>query len=150
VHFESVAEVKSNGNTNMGSHYSAIDPQPAAGTSYYRLKQTNYDGQTRYSDIRVVNFHGMNNGSLTVKDFGPNPFNDSFWVTYEIGEQGPVSFQLMSSDGKMVHSEEVNGEQGSNRYEYTNKTTLEAGIYLLSIRYNGKTIVKKFIKENKN
>lgn len=44
------------GNGSSGESYSANDKQPYAGTSYYRLVQTDFDGRKTYSAIRPVLF----------------------------------------------------------------------------------------------
>ena len=145
--FESIAQVKGKGNTDMGSHYNVTDKHPLNGISYYRLKQTNFNGKNKYSETRVVNFRDLVTGILTVKDFGPNPFDNSFWVVYEVSKNGPVSFQLTDAAGKVIHTDEMNAQEGLNRYEFTNQTRMERGICFLNIRYNGQLTVKKFLKK---
>jgi hypothetical protein len=51
--------------------YSSIHHPAIDGISYYRLKQTDYDGQTSYSKIVAVDF----NTSDFIIDIYPNPFS---------------------------------------------------------------------------
>ena len=51
--------------------YSLTDEIPAEGRSYYRLKQTDFDGTYEYSDLRVVIVGEVMN-ELSV---WPNPSN---------------------------------------------------------------------------
>jgi hypothetical protein len=37
-------------------HYEATDEEPRPGVSYYRLRQTDWDGQQSVSDVVVVHF----------------------------------------------------------------------------------------------
>jgi len=53
--FGAIASVEGNGNSSAVSTYQYTDSQPLNGTSYYRLKQVDFDGQYEYSDIRAIN-----------------------------------------------------------------------------------------------
>ena len=54
VNFTKVGRVQGAGNSTSELSYSFIDEAPYSGISYYRLKQTDFDGATTYSDIRSV------------------------------------------------------------------------------------------------
>lgn len=49
--FEDIAIVDGAGTTQEQQFYSFVDRSPYKGTSYYRLKQTDFDGKFEYSDI---------------------------------------------------------------------------------------------------
>jgi len=49
-----IKKIKGAGNSNNLVSYETYDDVPVNGTSYYRLAQTDLDGTTSYSDIRVV------------------------------------------------------------------------------------------------
>lgn len=55
VSFTIVARINASGNSNRILQYTHTDAQPFTGRSYYRLKQTDLDGQHTYSEVRVVN-----------------------------------------------------------------------------------------------
>lgn len=50
--------IKGKGTTNQLNTYEFIDAHPVPGRSYYRLKQTDFDGTFDYSEIRVVDYFG--------------------------------------------------------------------------------------------
>lgn len=52
--WDDIARVNGNGNTSTDSWYTATDATPLSGISYYRLKQTDLDGNTHFSPIRAV------------------------------------------------------------------------------------------------
>jgi len=52
--FESLGNVKGQGNSNINTRYSFTDNNPFDGISYYRLKQTDFDGKYTYSTIKKV------------------------------------------------------------------------------------------------
>jgi hypothetical protein len=63
----SLTEMEGAGNINSTSNYSWNDNNPAIGNSYYRIKQTDFDGKTDYSSIKSFSFE---NGAFTLY---PNP-----------------------------------------------------------------------------
>lgn len=52
--FLEMAQVMGAGNSNELTQYSYTDERPILGDNYYRLKQTDYDGQSSYSNVVVV------------------------------------------------------------------------------------------------
>jgi hypothetical protein len=54
--FEAVATINGQGSTTEISKYYHTDTNPLNGLSYYRLKQTDFDGEFSYSDIKTVEF----------------------------------------------------------------------------------------------
>jgi hypothetical protein len=147
VHFASIHQVNGAGNSSANLDYSFTDTNPIIGTNYYRLKQTDYDGHYAYSETKVVRVPDFGTSTITIKDFGPNPFDKNFWINYHVLEKGPVTFQLTTQSGQLVHSEVINADQGANRYEFTDHSNLQQGIYLLNILHNGKAITQKLIKK---
>jgi len=58
-------------------NYSAVDSTPFSGLSYYRLKQTDYDGKFEYSAIEVVNLKTTRTNNIYIY---PNPTNHSIAI----------------------------------------------------------------------
>ena len=54
--FEEVAIVNGAGNSNEVITYQIIDDNPYEGISYYRLKQTDYNGKYTYSDLILIEY----------------------------------------------------------------------------------------------
>ncbi len=57
-HFEKVGRVEGAGNSNVKLDYTFNDDAPYQGVSYYRLRQTDFDGGRTYSVIRAVEIDG--------------------------------------------------------------------------------------------
>ena len=51
-------------------NYSSFDENPSLGTSYYRLKQTDFDGQFEYFQIISINIQQLANSQIEIY---PNP-----------------------------------------------------------------------------
>ncbi len=75
--FEEVIRKQGAGNSNTVLQYSAIDYNPYNGKSYYRLKQTDFNGEFSYSDFVAVNFEKQYHFAIF-----PNPFTTTLTVTF--------------------------------------------------------------------
>jgi hypothetical protein len=71
VIFTPISKIMGARNSMRILHYSSVHYTTLDGVSYYRLKQTDYDGQTSYSKIVAVDF----NTSDFFIDIYPNPFS---------------------------------------------------------------------------
>lgn len=67
--FAELSTIKGAGTKSTESSYEWIDRNPLLGTSYYRLKQTDFDGRFSYSDVRVIE----NNSPDSRFSIYPNP-----------------------------------------------------------------------------
>ncbi|MEO1263353.1 MAG: hypothetical protein AAFZ15_31375 [Bacteroidota bacterium] len=65
-----IGEVTGGGTTLEQQEYLFEVHDPRNGTSYYRLKQIDFDGQSEYSNVISVNFKS---GNAEVGEFYPNP-----------------------------------------------------------------------------
>ena len=59
------------------SNYSAQDNHPISGISYYRLKQTDFDGEFTYSKIQGIQIQLSN---IQYLEIFPNPTNSSITI----------------------------------------------------------------------
>jgi hypothetical protein len=147
--FEPVLTKEGAGNSTTDLYYNASDESPLQGFSYYRLKQTDYDGQYTYSDIETVkNGNGGFDApaSMEIKTVLPNPFSESFKVSFLTGKSAPVNFTLMNAAGQIVAQEKIAGEAGMNTFEFINRENLQDGIYYVSLSTENLRLTKKIIK----
>lgn len=72
--WESVAQVSGHGNSNQGFSYSYMDEYPYSGTSFYRLKQVDYNGNSSFSPVRSVNITALPSPMQVF----PNPSSETF------------------------------------------------------------------------
>jgi len=78
--FEKVIDIPGKGTTNEQHSYKTQDTEPFSGKSYYRLKQTDFDGKFEYSSVVLVQLE-INN-QLRFKIY-PNPNNGQFNISFE-------------------------------------------------------------------
>lgn len=75
IEWETVAQINGLGTTNIKNKYSILDERPYFGISYYRLKQTDFDGTFTYSKIVSVLLESTETLSIY-----PNPSRGSFTI----------------------------------------------------------------------
>jgi hypothetical protein len=95
------------GNSNAVLTYHYPDNNPYSGTSYYRLKQRDFDGTTEYSNIEVVNFEGLEIISLF-----PNPSQGEVSISIKSSATGTLELKAYDSLGKLVSNEVFQVNEG--------------------------------------
>jgi hypothetical protein len=127
--FEVITIVPGAGNSNDLLSYLSKDENPFPGISYYRLKQTDYDGAFEYSPLKVVQL--LEEGIVSIY---PNPSSSgvvNFSSANAIG-----NLKVFSSDGKMVFNENV---------ENTVNLQLQSGVYHAVFNQNGESVSQKIV-----
>lgn len=135
------------GNSNTTLNYSFSDETPLKGISYYRLKQTDFDGKFSYSKIKAVTFSTLKtDAAISISAVAPNPFSENFSVTYSVQQDTEVEISLTNASGQLIYNEKQNASSGTNRFDYAEGLNLPEGIYFVRISFGKDTVVKKIIK----
>jgi hypothetical protein len=125
VNFDSIARVATeapDGTSSTPLNYSAVDPHPYTGVSYYRLKQTDLDGNASYSNIIPVNF--VQKLSFSVY---PNPSKGALYITGMDLTTTSVMTQWFDISGKLLAQALVPVQGGAANLN----VNFNNGIYLL-------------------
>lgn len=142
--FEPILFVEGAGNSTELLTYTVLDNDPLLGRSYYKLKQTDFNGQFEYSEVVSVIFEGSSQF-----DFGltSNPINHgetlAIWKTTSLEGLNPT-LSLRDIRGQLITQASLPSLK-HNDYQIPNSNRLSAGIYLLSVNYLGETKTKKII-----
>ena len=133
VDFTSVGTVQGAGNSSTTKHYSWTDPMSGIVPAYYRLKQTDFNGNSKEFNIVYLDCQFSTPDNLTVI---PNPSNGNVTLSFEsqIGGDGVVT--LHNAQGTLVKSETINVTRGANQIPV--RLTQNAGIYHVSIQIQGR------------
>ncbi|HTB07730.1 MAG TPA: T9SS type A sorting domain-containing protein, partial [Bacteroidia bacterium] len=142
INWETVTTVPGAGNSDQMLYYNAVDENPWAGISYYRLKQTDYDGSFAYSQDVMVNIPT----DYSVHIF-PNPTSGNMTLRYGTKSPDPISVRITDISGNLIASYNINEiVNGVNDYTvYT--ANLGAGMYIMQVSNAQKTFYLKFVKQ---
>ena len=137
IDFEVVGFVKGSGNSTIQRDYFYNDRYPLKGISYYRLKQTDYDGQFTYSDIVPVKV-----SSKGIWVF-PNPANGKLFLIANQFEREKMKVELLDISGRVVLSNEY--EQSDESPIEIDISDLGKGVYCLVCKSVSNTFSERII-----
>jgi hypothetical protein len=123
--FEAIKTVEGAGNSNSILNYSSFDYYPLNGISYYRLKQTDFDGQSTYSQIESILFDRLENNTLIAY---PNPTKN--FLIIEVSQKEIDGLQVFNSLNQNITSDLELTKENSSKYKL-NLVNLASGIYLI-------------------
>lgn len=141
--YEMIGRLNAIGNTTTESQYFTVDNDPHLGVNYYRLKQYDFDGKFKYSEIRAVNVMDDMHDVLTLF---PNPTTGLTEVIFNSYSTEEAYMMLSDATGKIISKEGIAVVKGGNRMNL-NLTAQDAGVYILTIVTKHKTHRTKLIKE---
>ncbi|MBK5284307.1 MAG: T9SS type A sorting domain-containing protein, partial [Bacteroidia bacterium] len=145
--FSSLAKVKGNGNSNSILNYRHADTNPKEGITFYRLKQTDFDGTTvnlKTVSINLGNIYSSHN--LSIESVFPNPFSSSFTLLFNSSTKQNTEVKVTDMNGKMIHAESLMCEEGRNSFKYSNFEEIPKGIYFINLTAGGKALTQKIVK----
>lgn len=100
VNFRAVVKTNGAGNSNAPLIYSIIDYYPTEGLSYYRLKQTDFNGGYTYSKLVAIDVPSQLSGSFNIY---PNPFSTSATIfTNDVSQLKNVELRIYNNLGEKV------------------------------------------------
>ncbi|TAH40602.1 MAG: T9SS type A sorting domain-containing protein [Bacteroidetes bacterium] len=143
--FEEIGKVRGSGNTTSQRDYSFVDESPLNGESFYRLRQTDYDGKFEVFDPKRISIKKevLDDSKLSV---WPNPFTDRFELELESEERGLLTISIIGMDGRAIKSESIQMESPGIRWEFTDGNNLLTGTYILRLQLNDEVISRKLIR----
>ncbi|PCJ64380.1 MAG: hypothetical protein COA58_13585 [Bacteroidetes bacterium] len=134
IHWNTIASVEGAGNSSTLLDYTYMDYNLSACSSFYRLKQIDYDGQSDFSSIQRV--EGCTSGKMNVIIY-PNPANNQITVESNDMETGPI--KIMTVLGEDL-TNRTNRMDHSNVIDISN---LKTGLYLVQVDGQTFRIFKK-------
>ncbi|HTF03223.1 MAG TPA: T9SS type A sorting domain-containing protein [Bacteroidia bacterium] len=127
VNFRSIGTISGAGNSSQLLNYSFTDTEPTTGTTYYRLRQTDYDGHFTTSSLIVQDQCG--NGGETV-----GAFSNGSDVTINIFAPAESNYTVTVYDlqGKVIATEQIAAGVGSSQ-TVLNGFLPAVGLYMINI-----------------
>jgi len=142
--YEEIATVPGAGNTTFAQSYSIIDNKPTPGTSYYRLKQVDIDGNTTLFPPTSVFVGSTISNSLSMY---PNPVNANGTLVYTSTNTDPLQITIIDMTGRELSNYIVNTIQSGENTIQVNTSSLTGGIYFIRATTPEKSYTLKFNKE---
>jgi len=134
INFEKIGNVIGAGNSNNLKNYSFVDRNLLLGANYYRLKQTDFDGEFSYSELKTASC----NESI---QFGVYPNPASSTVTLSFNAEANIQYQIISLDGRVI--EDGNFIRNKN----LDLSKLSNGVYFVRAYSANEIFQEKLIKQ---
>ena len=139
IHFSKIGTIKGAGNSNETLHYYYSDANPLSGLSYYRLKQTDFDGKFTYSEIRAITIKENSKLKLSVY---PNPASTDDIVNFTLSKQASnIDLSIYNINGAVVYTENL---KQTNNIKLRNNL-LSKGVYLVIINADETRLYKRIV-----
>ncbi len=130
-----VDSLQGGGNQNIRLEYSTVDNLPFNGTSYYRLKQVDFNGAYTHSEIRVIDFEGG------FRIF-PNPVKQQLTILSD-EEEPIIGLEIYSTSGKLLREYQTL----NTRQLMVDVADLEVGILIMKIVLSSGVRVERVVHE---
>ena len=128
--WEDIAIVNGAGTTAQATRYQFFDDQPLSGRTFYRLRQTDFDGQFAHSNIVSVDFKG----TASVRIF-PNPSTGVFTLSGRVAAE-VRQFRLFNSVGQLLPLK-WHDENGNTVFDIS---YYPQGIYIFQV-FDGRSVI---------
>jgi len=144
--WQEIEEINGAGYSHNLITYQTKDLHPYSGTSYYRLKQVDFNGDYSLSNIESV-INRMN--SIYEIEFYPNPYHKGDNLAFSIkgiDEKENITLEIIDMNGMVIKQIQYNTEIDENNsllMEHLNNLT--TGCYLLQSKSNSHIMRKTII-----
>ncbi|MEO1623568.1 MAG: T9SS type A sorting domain-containing protein, partial [Bacteroidota bacterium] len=141
VKWETIGTHAAQGSSNGAVEYGFEDKQPVQGTSYYRIRQVDLDGEFSFSETAVVN--------RIAKGFDfdvfPNPVEEGeLNLRLQGADDSEVTVRLYDVSRQLIL--ELTKEQLNDQNILLNLPDLSAGLYFVTLTQGKHHLTKQFIK----
>jgi hypothetical protein len=131
------------------NYYQYIDTNALkqhSSTLYYRIKQTDWNGESSYSIVKSL--AKRNNVNTTTYSVYPNPFITNYNIVIGTSDDKTILCNIQSIEGKIVFTNKYNLRKGSNLLNITEMESLPAGMYIITISDGKESEILKITKVN--
>lgn len=145
--WETIGFIYGKGNSTTINEYKFFDYDLTDGKYYYRLKQIDYDGKSKFSNQLEVEINTLN--EFTLFQNYPNPFNPITRIRWKNNNSGLNTLKVFNILGQEIATL-LNEFKDAGEYEveFNSKIgdkELPSGIYFYKLSVNNKTQVRKMI-----
>ncbi|MBI3509257.1 MAG: T9SS type A sorting domain-containing protein [Bacteroidetes bacterium] len=135
--FSEVAHLDGAGTSSAEHHYSYTDDYKKSGTIYYRIRQTDYNGQSTTSKIVTVS-PCMNTDAMSVYSS-----ESTININLNVSDGNTYLMNIMDMSGNLISSDYLTAQSGTNLFQVDNKVP-STGIYFITLTgENGKRFTQR-------
>ena len=138
VSFEKIEQIDGAGNSLIILNYSSLDKTPLYGISFYRLMQTDFNGQNNYSKIISANIENKNVEKIKVY---PSPFTNELTIEKIKYINNAAKYEIINALGATLLSGYL------NQKTTLSTSSLTPGVYVIKIDNGDFLEYQKIIKE---
>ncbi len=133
--FSTIKHVLASGNSSTIKNYSAIDTEPYSGLSYYRVRETDFNGSYMTTNFMTVN--GCSNDNIFI--YGSV---GGFSVDIDATEDAQYTFELHDMLGNKLMNEMKTVSQGGNHLKIY-VSDIASAIYVAKVYSSSNAVTKK-------
>ena len=141
--WNTVDKIAGAGNSNQILYYQFTDEKPLGGLSYYRLKQTDFDGKSKtFSPVSVICSSEISKDIIMY----PNPFQSELSLKYTNLDNGIAVFKIFDFTGKIIINRNIEISESSSEFNL-DLQSLPNGIYFVEYASGDFIYHQKVLKE---
>ena len=136
--FVPLKKIAAAGNSSLPKQYRVTDFEPAEGDNYYRLSQTDFNGNTTALGIRRVTFKSSESFNAGII----NTASGEITIQVTAVKPGNITVTVTDMAGRILHTERSGAQAGIT----IQKINLHAGLYVVCVTgSNGEKISNKIL-----
>jgi hypothetical protein len=139
--YSKIGEVDGSGTSQVVRDYQFFDRSPLALTTYYKLKQFDYNGTFQWSETIAV----ARQATISV---APNPVEELLSISCVTSSDVDITLQLTDISGRIIVSQKLQGKQPDARVQW-NLSGIPVGLYqIMGIAESGAIIFSEKVLRN--
>jgi hypothetical protein len=107
VNFISIASVAASGNSNTVKNYSYVDSKPYSGVTYYRIRETDFNANTMFSEMMTLS--GCSKDDIVISGS-----DGEILIAINASEESKYAFEIYDAIGQKLMNEVKSTFVGSN------------------------------------
>ena len=144
INYEEMQTIAGAGNSNVVLNYKFIDENPFNGVTYYKLKQTDFNGNYKYVGITTCNFKENQDSNFK---FANPVINNNMNIAVEIANTGNYQYAIYNYSGQKISGASFELDNNLNNISIP-LNNFQNGYYIISINSpDGKTFSYPFVKK---